>query len=184
VSRTRELLAALTHANVGGFLSVPPGLDGEPGLGLAGIHGVPRGRTWDAIVSASAPDLPGETATFVVLEDGTIVVDEDVPDGALEPLAVELDRSVRQPYRAAAMRHEGEVWTAVAESVEIVELPSVEEDTVELSVVGGERALKLDGEPTIRPLPALDALAEEHGDVALHAERVDGHLFAVDVYPL
>jgi hypothetical protein len=50
--------------------------------------------------------------------------------------------------------------------------------------VDGERTLKLDGEPTIRPLPALDALAEEHGDVAVHAERVDGHLFAADVYPL
>jgi hypothetical protein len=42
----------------------------------------------------------------------------------------------------------------------------------------------LDGEPTIRPLPALDALVEEHGDVVVHAERVDGHLFAADVYPL
>ena len=37
---------------------------------------------------------------------------------------------------------------------------------------------------TIRALPALDALAEEHDDVAIHAERVDGDLFAVDVFPL
>ena len=33
-------------------------------------------------------------------------------------------------------------------------------------------------------MPALDALAEEHDSVALHAERVDGDLFAVDVFPL
>jgi hypothetical protein len=184
VSRQRELLAALTQASAGGYLSALPGLDGEPGLGLVGIHGVPRGRTWDTVVSASSPDLPGETVTFVVLEDGTIVVDGDVPDGALEPLAEELDRSLGNTYRAAAMRHEGDLWTAVAEKVEIVELPMVEEDEVELTIVDGERTLKLDGEPTIRPLPALDALAEEHGDVSVHAERVDGHLFAVDVYPL
>lgn len=184
MSRTRELLSALTHANVGGFLSTPPGLDGEPGLGLVGIHGVPRGRTWDAVVSATASELPGETTTFVVLADRTIVVDDDLPDGALEPLAEALERSVQPPYRAAAMRHEGEVWTAVAEQVEIVELSNVDEDTVELTYVGDERTLLLDGEPTIRPLPALDALAEEHGDVAVHAERVDGHLFAADVYPL
>jgi HSP20 family molecular chaperone IbpA len=82
------------------------------------------------------------------------------------------------------MRHEGELWTAVAERVELVELPGVDEDEIELTVVDGERTLKLDGEPTIRPLPALDALAEEHGDVAVHAERVDGHLFAADVSPL
>ena len=48
----------------------------------------------------------------------------------------------------------------------------------------GERTLTLGGEVTIRALPALDALAEEHDSVALHAERVDGDLFAVDVFPL
>ena len=172
------------HANAGGFLGATPGLDGEPGVGLAGIHGVPRGRTWDVVASATAGELPGETATFVVLGDGTIVVDEDVPDGALQPLAEALERSVEAPYRAAAMRHDGETWTAVAEHVTIVELPGVEGDEVELTVVGGERTLKLDGDPTIRPVAALDALAEEHDDVAIHAERVDRHLFAADVYPL
>jgi hypothetical protein len=172
------------HAQAGGFLSATPGLDGEPGTGLAGIHGVPRGRTWDVVASATVSELPGETATFVVLGDRTIVVDEDVPDGALQPLAEALERSVEAPYRAAAMRHEGEMWTAVAEHVTIVELPGVDEDEVELTIVGGERTLKLDGEPTIRPLAALDALAEEHDDVAIRAERVDGDLFAADVYPL
>ena len=44
--------------------------DGESGLGLAGVHGVPRPRTWDAVASAQAPELPGDTATFVVLEEG------------------------------------------------------------------------------------------------------------------
>lgn len=184
MARTRELLAALLHASAGGFLSATPGLDGEPGPGSAGIHGVPRGRTWDVVASASAGELRGETVTFVVLADGTIVVDEEVSDGALQPLAEALERSVDAPYRAAAMRHDGELWTAVAEHVTIVELPGVDEEEIELTVVGGERTLKLDGEPTIRPLPALDALAEQESDVAIHAERVDGHLFAADVYPL
>ncbi len=40
------------------------------------------------------------------------------------------------------------------------------------------------GEPTTRSFAALDVLAEEHDSVALHAERVDGDLFAVDVFPL
>jgi hypothetical protein len=33
-------------------------------------------------------------------------------------------------------------------------------------------------------LAPLDTLAESHGDVVLHAERVDGELYAVDVFPL
>ena len=44
--------------------------------------------------------------------------------------------------------------------------------------------LTLGDERTIGPLPALDALADEHESVAVHAERVDGDLFAVDVFPL
>jgi hypothetical protein len=184
LSRTRELLAALTHANVGGFLAGPPALDGDPGLGLAGIHGVPRAKTWDAIVSAAAPELPGDAVAFVVLDDGTVVVDEDLPDGALIPIADAVEATVEPPYRAAAIRSDGAVWTAVAEKVEIVELWGVEEDVVELSVVDGERTLTLDGERTIRPLPALDALTEAHGDVVVYAERVDGDLFAADVFPL
>lgn len=184
MSRTRELLAVLMQSQVGGFFSTPPGLDGDPGLGIAGITGVPRGRTWDAVVSAGAPDLTGEAVTFFVLEDRTIVVDEDVPDGSLEPLADALEHTVEAPYRAAAMRHEGDVWTAVAEKVEIVELRGVDEDEAELSVVGGERTLTLDGKPTIRSLAPLDLLAEVDGDVVVHAERVDGDIFAADVFPL
>jgi hypothetical protein len=185
VSRTRELLAALTNANVAGFLSVPPGLDGQPSLGLAGVHGVPRARTWDAVVSAGAPGLVGRDAVaFVVLVDGTVVVDDDLPDGSLVPLADAVERTLPPPYRAAAVRNAGDVWSVVAERVVIVELPRLEGDEVDLTVVNGDRNLNVDGERTIRPVPALDALVETHGDAAMRAERVDGDLFAVDVFPL
>ena len=171
-------------SQAGGFLAQPPGLDGEPRLGIAGISGVPRGRTWDAVASAHAPDLTGDSVTFTALEDGTLVVDQNVPDDSLAPLADALEQMLPPPYRAAAARSEDDVWTAVAESVQIVELPDLEADEIDLTVVDGERTLTLDGEVTIRPLPALDALADEHESVALHAERVDGELFAVDVFPL
>ena len=107
-----------------------------------------------------------------------------MPDGSLAPIADAIEEMVTPPYRAAAARTDGDVWTAVAESVHIVELPGVEADEIDLTVVDGERTLTLGGEVTIRALPALDALAEEHDSVALHAERVDGDLFAVDVFPL
>lgn len=184
MSRSRELLSALMASQAGGFLAQPPGLDGEPGLGIAGISGAPRGRTWDAVVSARAPELPVDTVAFTALEDGTLVVDVDVPDGALGPVADAIEEMLQPPYRAAAARSDGDVWTAVAESVRIVTLPEVDADEVELTVVDGVRTLALGAETTLRPLPALDAIAGEHAEVAIRAERVDGDLFAVDVFPL
>jgi hypothetical protein len=168
----------------GGAFALRPGPEGGPWEGLVGIHGVPRPRTWDAVASAHAPELTGDGVAFVVLEDGTVVVEDDVPDESVVPLADALDERLQSPYRAAAIRKSGDVWAAIAERVAIVELPNVEEDEIELTVVDGERNLTLDGERTIRPLLALDALAEQHGDVVVHAERVDGDLFAADVFPL
>jgi hypothetical protein len=154
------------------------------GATIPGVMGVGPGRTWDAAVAAHAPAVTGDSVTFTVLADGTLVVTEDIPDGSLSPVADALEEMVSPPYRAAAARNEGDTWTAVAESVRIVQLPGIDADEIELTVVDGERTLKLGDESTIRPLAPLDALAEEHESVALHAERVDGDLFAVDVFPL
>ena len=154
------------------------------GAAIPGVMGVGPGRTWDAMVAAHAPALRGESVTFVALEDGTLVVNEDVPDGSLTPVADQIEEMVAPPYRAAAARNEGDMWTAVAERVWIVELAGVGADEVELTVVGGERALTFGDERADDALPALDALADGQGDVAIHAVRVDGDLFAVDVFPL
>jgi hypothetical protein len=154
------------------------------GAAIPGVMGVGPGKTYDAVVAAHAPDLTGDAVTFVALEDRTLVVDEDVPEGSLSPIADALEHMISPPYRAAAGRTDGDAWTAVAESVRIVELRDVAGDEVDLSVVDGERTLTVDGESTIRPLAALDDLAAAYDSVALHAERVDGDLFAVDVFPL
>jgi hypothetical protein len=154
------------------------------GAAIPGVMGVGPGRTWDAVVAAHAPGLTGDSVTFTALDDGTLIVADDVPDGSLSPLADAVEEMVPPPYRAAAARNEGDMWTAVAESVQIVALAGVEADEIELTTVGGERTLTLGTEVTAGALPPLDTLAEEHDDVAIHAERVDGDLFAVDVFPL
>jgi len=76
---TRSLLDALMgHAG---------GVPTAPGFGLPGLTGVEQARgPWDVVTSAHAPDLPGDTFSFVALEDGTLVVDDDVPDGSATPL--------------------------------------------------------------------------------------------------
>jgi hypothetical protein len=154
------------------------------GAAIPGVMGVGPGRTFDAVVAAHAPGLTGESVTFVALEDGTLVVTEDIPDGSLAPVADALEEMVSPPYRAAAAKNDGDMWTAVAESMQIVTLPGLEGDTVELTVVDGERTLSVGGEVTASALPALDALAEGRGSVAIQGERVDGDRFAVDVFPL
>jgi hypothetical protein len=156
----------------------------DAGAAIPGVMGVGPGRTWDAAVAAHAPALTGDSVTFVALEDGTLVVNEDVPDGALAPVADTIEEMVAPPYRAAASRNEGDTWTAVAESVRIVELPGIGTDEVELTVVDGVRTLTMGEEQTERALPALDELADDYDEVAIHAERVDGDTFAVDVFPL
>src|SRR5918992_2199335 len=88
---------------------------------VAGIHGVARAREWDAVVAAEAPELPGEELDFVALEDGTLVVDLDLPEDALSPLADALDGALEAPYHAYAHRREGDVWVAAAGVVEVVE---------------------------------------------------------------
>jgi hypothetical protein len=154
------------------------------GAAIPGVLGVGPGRTWDALVAAHAPALTGDSVTFIALPDGTLVVNEEVPDGSLAPVADQIEEMVSPPYRAAAARNEGDMWTAVAESVRIVELPGIGADEVQLTVVGGERTLALGEEASGDALPALDALADGQGDVAIHAERVDGDTFSVDVFPL
>jgi hypothetical protein len=181
MKRSDALLAAWLGAN---SMAEPPGLDGETRRGVAGVTGVPRGRTWDAVGSASCPALPGDEVTFVTLDDGTIVVDAALPDDSLAPLADAIEATLRPPYRVAAIRSEAEIWTAVAESVRIVELPGVDADVVEFTSVGGERTLKLDGEPSADGIARLAAIADEAGDVVVSAERVDGDIFAADIFPL
>ena len=94
---TRSLLDAL----MGHVAGVPT----APGFGLPGLTGVeqPRGP-WDVVTSAHAPDLPGDTFSFVALEDGTLVVDDDVPEGSATPLAEAVETDLRKPYEAVAVR--------------------------------------------------------------------------------
>ena len=54
-------------------------------IGETGIHGVPREREYDAVVTADAPDVEGTSARFVGLEDGSLLIEEG--DGDLTPLA-------------------------------------------------------------------------------------------------
>ena len=151
---------------------------------VVGIHGIPREREWDAVASAEAPGLPGDDVEFVVLPDGSLVVDEDVPDGTLGPLADAL--SLPAPYHAFGLRQDADVWSVAAKRVQVVEVPErVEGDEIQLVVTDETRTLVVDDMPSSASIPSLEAFAaEQFGSFVLRASRLDDLLWEVTVIPL
>ena len=180
----RRIGEALFRAPAGGFLATPPGFDGDPGLGIPGVSGVPRPREWDAVESVSAPALRGDEIHFVALADAdrTLIVDEDEPNDSVSPLADAIEATLSPPYRGVGRRQENDVWAVAAMSVDVVELPeSIAGESIELTRVGGRRELRLDGEDSNLELPKLDEIGGRRGDdYVLRAERLTETTWVVD----
>jgi len=160
-------------AREGGLAPDPP--DPRPAWQETGIHGIARAREWDVTATAAAPDLEGDSARFVVLPDGTLLVEEG-PDASLEPLAAAVEESLAPPYRARAARQSETLWAVQARRIQVVEIPDGPEgDTIELT----RDSLLVDGERAFGTISQL----EELGDV-VRAERLDGDLWEVHVAAL
>ncbi len=86
-----------------------------------GIHGIPRQRQYDAVVTVDSPDVEGSSARFVGLEDGSLLVEEG--DGDLSPLAEAIEQEVKTPYRATAIRRGKTQWAVAAHGLRVIELP-------------------------------------------------------------
>ena len=173
------------NAEAGGFLAHPPDLFGRTMLGEPAIHGVARPRRWDAVVSADARELRGDEVHFTALPDGTLIVDEDVPDGALAPLADVVEQQLPPPYRAEGVRREGDVWAVAATAIEVAEVDEeIPGDVVELAVSDAGRTLLVDGERASGSYRSLEALAEDLDAYVIRAERLDENLWEVRISPL
>lgn len=157
---------------------------GPPVPGVPGYHGVQRPRRWDAVVMAEAPELPGDEVTFVVLADGSVILDDDLPEPAVEPLAEALDQMVEPPYRVEAVRRQGDVWAAAARLVDLIELPGAEGEELTLTMQDGTKSFSVDGQPEFGGMPELERFAGERFDsyVAV-ANRLDGDLWEIRVSP-
>jgi hypothetical protein len=165
----------------------PPVIDPDhPLWRIAGIHGIPRAREWDAVLTAIAPDLPGDETDFVALPDGTLFTDEDIPAGALGPIADGFDGLIDAPYHAVALRQDEDVWSAGAMRVAIVEVPEhVDGDQVDLVVNDGERKVLVDEAESRAEIPSLEGFAaQQFGSFVLRANRLDETLWEVTVLPL
>jgi hypothetical protein len=162
----------------------PPSWDGEQ-RGEPGIHGVPRARRWDTVASAEAPELKGDAVHFVALADGTLVVDEDEPDGALASLADAVEQSIPPPYRADAVRKGPTTWTVAASRIAIASIPDLSGDEAELTSTREGRVLKVDGRTTMGSARELERLGQTEGtEYVVLAKRLDGDLWEVEASAL
>jgi hypothetical protein len=149
------------------------------------LHGG-RPRRWDAVATAEAPGLGGDEVDFTALPDGTLLVNDAVPEGALAPLAEAVEQSVPPPYKAHGVRGEGDLWRIAANRIEVVEVSEeIDGDTVSLVVQDEQRTLVVDDRPAWTDTPTLEALARDrYREFVLHAERLDGALWAVKINAL
>jgi hypothetical protein len=146
-----------------------------------GIHGVHRPREADAVVTAEAPGVEGDLVRFVSLPDGTILVEEG-GDASLDPLAQAVEGDLRPPYRARGVRQGDSLWAVEASRIEVLELPDAPPgDELDLAkTADGAVELRVDGERVFGSLPDLEARGEREGrEYAVHAERLDGHLWEI-----
>jgi hypothetical protein len=164
----------------------PPPVDPGPHWGEVGIHGIPRPREWDAVVTADVPELRGDELRFVVLEDGTLLIEEGAEADDPTPLADALDGTLEAPYRAEARRRAGTTWAAGARRIEVVRLAEeVHGDELWLSEHGGVREVRVDGEPSFGSVRSLERWAADRFEsYALSATRLDGDLWEVSAAPL
>ena len=157
----------------------------HPAWNDAALTGVARTREWDVTALADAPALEGEEVCFDALPDGTILVEDEVGDTGLAPLAEAVEATLAPPYRARAVRRTDARWAIQARAIRVVELPDQPGETIEITDRDGVRELKIDGERSFGSVPALEQLASaQFPDYALQAQRLDGDLWELRVDPL
>src|ERR687887_967609 len=150
---------------------------GRPAWGEVGIHGIARVREWDAVVTADAPEIEGDAVDFVALPDGSLLVEQEDGDAALEPLAAAVEERLGPPYRARAARQTESLWAVSANRIEIARFET-DGDRIELTQSADGKSLRVDGMPSFGSIPALERLGEASGpSFAVHAERVDADLW-------
>jgi hypothetical protein len=148
--------------------------------GEVGIHGMQRAREWDATVTTEAEGIDGDAATFVVVPDGSVLVEEG-PESSLQALADAVEQELRPPYRARAARVRGDLWAVQARRLEVMALPNVPDgDALDLTQTAEGRVMRVDGQQVFGTVPELEARGEREGpEYAVHAERLDDDLFEV-----
>jgi hypothetical protein len=155
------------------------------GGALAGAGLPPRARRWDVVVTAEAPDVAGNEVDFVTLPDGSLLVEEEAGNAALDPLAQAVEGELTPPYRVHAVRQTDELWAVSAVRIQVAKFEA-DGDVIELTQTSEGKAVRVDGMPVFGSIPELERLGEASGGpaYAVHAERLDADLWEVRVAAL
>jgi hypothetical protein len=154
--------------------------------GALAFAGVPRIRgDWDLVITGEAPGLTGaDELGFVVVEDGDIYMDSQLPDGDVTPLAEAIELQLEPPYRAYGIRQEADVWAVAAREIAIGRFQAAG-DEIELTLRGGERELLVDGRKSFGSVPELEQIGKEAGkDFFARASRVEDDFWELTIDPL
>lgn len=166
------------------FVQLPEGWDGGP-INIPGLTGgLPLDDPWDAVVSASAPDLTGDEVRFAVDANGVTITGGDVSIEALQPLAQAVAQQLAAPFWAVAVPDEDDTWTAAGTSSEVLQITSVTADTVEVSRVGGVVSARIDDAESDVPAEIAALLEGKAGDTAIVAHRFAGSAWVAELYAL
>jgi len=94
--------------------------------------------------------------------------------------------SVAPPFRAHAVRRDGATWAVAARRIETIELDGAPAgDEVEIAWDGVERTVRIDGEPTLQGVSALERVAAaRHATYVVTAIRLAGATWEIAVSPL
>ena len=136
-----------------------------------------RPAVWDVVTTAHIAGIAGDAVEFATLPDGELIVDTESGDGDLSPLADEIEKQLKPPYRAQARREEGadDLWAIAARTIDVVELHFDGGDEIELVENEGSTELRVDGEPWEGQIPELQPAGEALGtDFVVQADRLDG----------
>ncbi|HLX33481.1 MAG TPA: hypothetical protein VKR79_12080 [Gaiellaceae bacterium] len=141
---------------------------------------------WDTSTVVTAAGLPGSRIEFAVLPDGDLIVDDEDGAGDLTPFADAIEERVTPPYRATAVRQDGDIWGVGAKRIDVARIPFAGADSLELSRKDSWDDFRVDGEPSdAKAPPELVLLGTQVGsDFFVKAERLDGDLWEVRVSAL
>jgi hypothetical protein len=134
--------------------------------GRAYLDPVARPREWDVFTTADAPELAGDDVEFATLPDGDVIVDVEQGDADLSPLADAVEKHLKPPYRARGHREDTALWGVAARRIDVRRLPQLKGDVVDLIVRNG-RPEFFDLDP--------------NGEFSVHAERLDGDFWEIQV---
>jgi len=125
-----------------------------------------REGRWDVYTTAEAPDIAGNGVAFATLPNGDIIIDVEQGDADLSPLAEAVEKHLKPPYRATGRLEAGAIWAVAARQIDVRRLPPCNGDSFDVIV--------RDGQPDLIGL-------DPEGEYAVHAERLDGDFWEIEV---